>query len=144
MQTARSLIERTFNEFASGIPEIKKNEIEFRLTQIPTSEDDDLVTILATYNDYASSAATYLLEAETKEEALARLESLRVLYSTSTNTEGVEKWANAMTSVIEAKYVEGEMKEFEPENFEDEASEEALEDKASEEPPEDEAPEDES
>lgn len=127
--SVRTKIERTINDFASGINEIKEAGVKFKLTQVPSSEDDDLIGVLGSYTDYADSALEYLLGADTEEEAMSRLETLRVLYSISTNAEGVEKWAEAAIKVIKAKYKSQE--EMSDDNF----SEDILEDEPLEEEP---------
>lgn len=100
----RTNIERTINDFASGIKEIEEAGVKFKLTQVPSSEDDDLIGVLSSYTDFADSALESITAAESEEEALSRLEALRVLYSISTNAEGVEKWAEAVTKVIKSKF----------------------------------------
>lgn len=104
--TTQSLIEKTVNKFMAGIQEIKKAEVVFKLTRVPTSEDDDLISVLSTYTDFAIAAIDYVLSADSEEEAMSRLESLRVLYSTSTNAEGIENWAQSVEKVVKAKYSE--------------------------------------
>lgn len=111
--TTQSLIEKTINKFMSDVEEIKKAKVEFKLTRVPTSEDDDLISVLATYTDFAIAAIDYVTAAETEQEAKSRLESLRVLYSTSTNAEGIEKWAQSVEEIIKSKFEDGNQEQEE-------------------------------
>lgn len=124
---ARSCIEKTFNKFMSGVKEIGQHKIKFALTQVPSTEDDDLVATLSNFNDFASSALSVIVEAETKDEALARIEALRVLYRTSTNSEGVEAWNDKLMKVVDAKFAGVERDDFEGGEFEEEGSGEGVE-----------------
>lgn len=104
LTTCRSLMEETVNEWAKPIKELQDAKIVFKLTQVPSSEDDDVVQVLSGYTDFASAAWDYISQAESKEEAEKLLTTLKVLYSTSTNQEGVTKFLDALYESIQAKY----------------------------------------
>lgn len=107
LTTCRSLMEETVDEWVKPIKEIQDAKVTFKLTQVPSSEDDDVVQVLAGYTDFASSAWDYIAQAESKEEAEKLLVTLKTLYANSTNQEGVAKYCEALYEAIQAKYDNG-------------------------------------
>jgi hypothetical protein len=104
LRRAQAVIERDYNTWTQGIPAIKMDGVWYELTQIPSSEDDDLVATLQANTDFAADAISYITEADTKEEAEARLNSLKELFDISTNAEGIERWMDSIRQVIESRY----------------------------------------
>lgn len=104
LKRVQGVIEKTVNKFASQFPALVRDGVKYELTQVPSSEDDDLVATLQANTDFAKTATDYVLEAEGKAEAQARLQSLKELFDISTNSEGVEKWMMSIEELIKAKY----------------------------------------
>lgn len=106
--TVRSIIQETFNDYMSSIKEVEEAEIVFKLIKLPGADDEDTTTVLSSYTDLAQAVEGYLSVAESKEEMIERLNSLRVLFASSVNDEFLERWYDTMLLVIEAKFAQPE------------------------------------
>lgn len=106
LKRGRAVIEQSMQMWTAGFPALKNDGVVYMLTQIPSSEDDDLIATMQGYTDFAKDATSFVLEADNKQEAEARLQSLKQLYGISTNAEGIERWTESIQTIITEKYSE--------------------------------------
>ena len=99
---ARSLLQTTINEWVgrgSG-----EDEVEFKLTSLPTSESDDVIEALGSYASFTQDVFTFINEAEDKNEAFARLDSIVILLGDTSNLKAIQSWIVHMRSYITDKF----------------------------------------
>ena len=78
-----------------------------KLTSLPNSEDDDVVEALTNFQQFAQTAMEYIQEAENREDANIRLDSVTVLLGDTANLASIQKWSELMRSYIDAKFGDG-------------------------------------
>lgn len=89
----RSKIVSTFNDFINSSEQFRKWEPCFTLTQLPTSEDEDVMEALSQYVDLATSVEEFVMgEDMPKEIQLHRLRLLQDLFASSTTSPALQKW----------------------------------------------------
>lgn len=99
---ARSLLQTTINEWVgrgSG-----EDEVEFKLTSLPTSESDDVIEALGSYASFTQDVFAFINEAEDKNEAFARLDSIVILLGDTSNLKAIQSWIVHMRSYITDKF----------------------------------------
>lgn len=89
----RSKIVDTLNEFVDASEKFRKYEPCFVLTQLPTSEDEDVMNALDTYVDLATKTEEFVMsEGNSKDICLHRLQLLQDLFASSTTSPMLQKW----------------------------------------------------
>lgn len=98
----RSKIANTLNDFINSSEQFAKWEPVFTLTQLPSSEDEDVMEALSQYVDLASSVEDFVMgEDMPKEIQLHRLRLLQDLFASSTTSPALQKWFLDYRSFIE-------------------------------------------
>ena len=104
--SVRTKLTRTLNEFISK-SKFKKYEPVFALTQLPTSEDDDVISALDNYVDIASRVDEFVVgDGENFHAMLHRLKLLQDLLATSTNSPTIQNWFEEYREYISSQETE--------------------------------------
>lgn len=134
LKTARTLMEKTVNEYFSDGSEAKRFSLEFKLQEIPNPEDQEVIESLQSYSDFISdSYETIINSSETEDEALFKLQTYVDLLGDSSNLRSIERWIQTVRKFITSKFHPGEEQEEEPTpDFDEETAGEEREDITSE------------
>lgn len=99
----RTKITSTLNEYISGSAFNKWHPV-FALTQLPSSEDDDVLAALGDYVELAENVEKFINgEEDTKELKLHKLKLLQDLFATSVTSPAIQKWFEEFRHYIVAQ-----------------------------------------
>lgn len=102
LKSARTLIERTIEEFLAPTTLVKKYKVVFKLQEVPNPEDEEVISALNGYTDFLESAHTYIFaEGTTKKEATYKLDTFVSMLGDSANLASIEKWVNSTRDFID-------------------------------------------
>jgi len=108
----RSKIVDTINEFVNASEKFRKYNPCFILTQLPTSEDEDVMDALDKYIDIADRAEGFVIgEQPMRDMSIHRLQLLQDLFAASTTSPTLQKWFQDFRDFIE-KMLETPMEEM--------------------------------
>jgi len=97
----RSLMEDTTNEFLWTNKILKKWQIEFQLTGMPSSEDEDVISALGGYHDFLQDMFDLIIEnSHTRQEAVLKVTLMSDLMGKSTNIPNLSKFLDDLRLLI--------------------------------------------
>lgn len=132
-KSVQSKITTTLNDYIQA-SKFKKYSPVVSLTQLPTSEDDDVISAMDQYVDITQKVESFVQGEvdEPVEIKLHRLQLLQDLFSTSTTSPTLQKWFEDYRSYltklekseesVEVPEGGGDFEEFDEDNFEDDES----------------------
>jgi hypothetical protein len=99
--SGKSCLEETINNYFASLSIVKKFKVQWKLQEIPNSEDEEVISALSGYQDFLDTAYAYVFEgSETKEEALYKLETYTTLLGDAINLESIEKYITLTRNFI--------------------------------------------
>lgn len=105
LKTARSLMEKTINDYFKNLKVAKKYKVVFKLQEIPSPEDADVIESMRGYQDFLNDAYDYIFaDAETAEQANYKLDSFVELLGTSANMKTIESWIQLTRAYIKVRF----------------------------------------
>lgn len=107
--SVRSLIIKTLNDFIRSSQQFAKYEPCFVLTQIPTSEDSDVMDALDNYVNLADKVESFVIGQDPDEPSTLQLHRLRILqdlFASSTTSPALQKWFEDFREYIETAHDE--------------------------------------
>lgn len=115
--SVRTKITRTLNDFINA-SKFAKYEPVFSLVQLPTSENDDVISALENYVGIARDTEDFVMGTEVdKKAALHRLKLLQDLLSTSTNSPELQKWFEEYREYIDSLEEDQDITELEDQDI---------------------------
>ena len=82
-----------------------KSGTQFFISQLPSSEDDDVIAALHDYVDICAAVEEFINgEEDTKELKLHKLSLLQDMFSVSTTSPAIQSWFEEFRKYIEASY----------------------------------------
>lgn len=130
LSSIRTLLEDTINEYLSSNKLLKKFEVKFKLSELPTPENADVLETLNQFGDFVSDVWDMISGSESKDEANAKIQALQALLSGAAKLPYVQDFLDVIKNFIDTKWQEGE-DSAEP-DFEDNDSGESFESESSE------------
>lgn len=110
----RSIMVDTVNTWIFGEDFVPSEaEVQIKISQLPSSEDDDVIEALGNYQDFVSNAFEFINASENLPDARARLDSLVILLGDTANIQAIQKWVVRMREYIEEKFKEDQGSETE-------------------------------
>lgn len=132
LKTARTLMEKTVNEYFSDLSQARRFKLEFKLQEIPNPEDQEVIESLQSYSDFIENSYENIINnSETEDEALYKLQTYVDLLGDSSNLRSIERWIQTTRNFIKKKFnsAEADLKDEEiPEDFGDETAGEERDD----------------
>lgn len=104
VDTARSLIEDTVNEFIKFcVPDLcDKFHIEFNLTQYPQPEDEDVISTISSFKDFLEETYQLVIkDSESQVEAQHKADLLQDLLGNAANIPSIQKFMEHLNEAIE-------------------------------------------
>lgn len=113
----RTLIEETVNKYLWTNRFLKKWEVEFQLSGMPSSEDEDIISALAGYHDFLSDMFDLIVtNSETSEEAVTKVTLMSDLMGKSTNIPNLSKFLDDLRLLIKNHKFDGDEEGLEDDN----------------------------
>lgn len=105
IKATRAIIEQVLNDKFSTLISVIYAGVQFKLTEIPSSEDDDVITSLSGYTDFLTEANEFIFGAEPLSE-VDKIEQMRILLGNSANLPSVERWLNYLEGIASKRNTE--------------------------------------
>lgn len=97
VQSVRSIMNITTNKYTSKVDDIRRLGIEFRMTEIPNPEDDEVVSALQSYSDFIEGAYQFIIgESETYDDAIKKIEMYESLLGNAVNLRSVQRFIDIL------------------------------------------------
>lgn len=108
IKQVRSLMVDRVNSFTASVDLIKNQNVKFKLTEMPTPEEEEVVASLTLYGDFTKDMYEFVItESETAEAAKSKLSMLESLLGNSTSMPSVQRWLEVVRGAIRERFKEG-------------------------------------
>lgn len=105
----RDLLQNTLNTWVFGDKRgDQKLDLSFKLTTIPSTEDDDVIESLQKYSEFTKESFAFIDEATSESDATIRLKSILILLGDSANLKSIQSWYTQMLEYVSEKFSESE------------------------------------
>lgn len=100
----RTLLEDTINEYLYSNESLRKSEVKFKLSELPTPENADVLETLNQFGDFVSDVWDMISSSDSKDEAFAKIKALQALLSGAAKLPYVQEFLEVIKDFIESKW----------------------------------------